>query len=238
VGWDNSLLLLDHTNFTSIYARLNYRIFINTVAMSTGYYPVILYPPLARQFAQGYERQEHLKASFQGCVALPDGNGTAKQGVSEKNFFRHLLSAFPGNLICQAVEFEIPGYSLRYSADFILYHHSSGLALDIEIDEPYAGDTGKPHHCTDVDDDKIRNRFFLTRNWGVVRFAEIQVVCHPWGCCKVIAQIIARLTGDNSVFMLLQNLADVPLQKCWTRREARLMAKNNYRQSYLQSRYQ
>jgi hypothetical protein len=200
--------------------------------MSTSYYPVILYPPLARRF-NAYQGREHLKASFQGCVQLPNGNGTAKQGVSEKEFFRHLLCAFPGNLICQAVEFEIPGYPQRYSADFILYHQFSGLALDIEIDEPYAGDTGKPHHCIDVDDDKIRNRFFLERNWGVVRFAEVQVVRHPWSCCKAIAQIIARLTGDDSVFILLQRLADVPLHKQWTKREARLMAKNNYRQSYL-----
>ncbi|MCC5602480.1 hypothetical protein [Nostoc favosum] len=201
--------------------------------MSTGYYPVFLYPPLARRFANGDRGKGYLKALFKGCVAFPDGNGTAKQGVSEKEFFRHLLCAFPGNLICQAVEFEIPGYPQRYSADFILYHQFSGVALDIEIDEPYAGDTGKPHHCIDVDDDKIRNRFFLERNWGVVRFAEVQVVRHPWSCCKAIAQIIARLTGDDSVFILLQRLADVPLQKQWTKREARLMAKNNYRQSYL-----
>uniref|UniRef100_A0A8J7AGX6 Uncharacterized protein n=1 Tax=Desmonostoc muscorum LEGE 12446 TaxID=1828758 RepID=A0A8J7AGX6_DESMC len=67
----------------------------------------------------------------------------------------------------------------------------------------------------------------------MVRFAEVQVVRHPWSCCKAIAQIIARLTGDDSVFILLQRLADVPLQKQWTKREARLMAKNNYRQSYL-----
>lgn len=201
--------------------------------MSTGYYPVILYPPLARRFANSDQKMGYLKALFQGYIALPDGNGTAKQGVSEKEFFRYLLCAFPGNIICQAVEFEIPGSPRRYSADFILYHQSSGLALDIEIDEPYTGDTGKPHHCIDVDDDKIRNRFFLQRNWCVVRFAEVQVVRHPWSCCKAIAQIIARLTGDDSVFILLQRLADVPLQKQWTKREARLMAKNNYRQSYL-----
>jgi very-short-patch-repair endonuclease len=202
--------------------------------MFTGYYPIILYPPLVRRlYTKDSTSQEHLKASFQGCVQLPNGNGTVKQGVSEKQFFRHLLCAFLENLICQAVEFEIPGSSRRYSADFILYHRFSGLALDIEIDEPYAGDTGKPHHCIDVDDDKIRNRFFLERNWGVVRFAEVQVVRHPWSCCKAIAQIIARLTGDDSVFILLQRLADVPLQKQWTKREARLMAKNNYRQSYL-----
>ncbi|MBD2199477.1 MULTISPECIES: hypothetical protein [Calothrix] len=201
--------------------------------MSNGYYPVILYPPLARRFANNDQKMGYLKALFQGYIALPDGNGTAKQGVSEKEFFRHLLCAFPGNLICQAVEFEIPGSPRCYSADFILYHQSSGLALDIEIDEPYTGDTGKPHHCIDVDDDKIRNRFFLKRNWGVVRFAEVQVVRHPWSCCKAIALFIARLTGDDSVFILLQRLADVPLQKQWTKREARLMAKNNYRQSYL-----
>ncbi|MBD2666238.1 hypothetical protein B6N60_04862 [Richelia sinica FACHB-800] len=206
--------------------------------MSTDYYPIVLYPPLARQWRSGNQRQKYLKASFQGCVALPDENSIAKQGVSERHFFRHLLAAFSGNLICQAVEFEIPGYPLRYSADFIFYHHSSGLALDIEIDEPYTGDTGKPHHCIDVEDDKIRNRFFLERNWVVIRFAEIQVVRHPWSCCKVIAQTIAKLTGDDNLFVLLQRWADVPLQKRWTKREARLRKRNNYRQSYLQDIYQ
>jgi len=82
--------------------------------MSTAYYPIILYPPLARRVTGDNQGQKHLKASFQGCVALPDDKSTAKQGVSEKQFFRHLLAAFPGNLICQAVEFEIPGYPLRY----------------------------------------------------------------------------------------------------------------------------
>jgi very-short-patch-repair endonuclease len=202
--------------------------------MLTGYYPIILYPPLTIGLSNKHPTNLlSLKASFKGCIVTSNGNDTAKQGVSEKEFFRHLLCAFPEYLICQAVEFEIPNHNQRYSADFILYHHSSGLALDIEIDEPYTGDTGKPHHCIDVDDDKIRNRFFLERNWGVVRFAEVQVVRYPWSCCKVIAQIIAKLTGDNSVFMLLQRLTDIPLQKCWTRREAKLMVKNNYRQSYL-----
>jgi hypothetical protein len=153
--------------------------------------------------------------------------------VSERHFFRHLLAAFPGNLICQAVEVEIFGYPFRYSADFISYHHSSGLALDIEIDEPYTGDAGKPHHCIDVDADKIRNRFLLGHNWVVIRFPEIQVVRYPWSCCKFIAQIITKLTGDDSLLMLLQRLADAPLQKCWTSCEARQMAKSNYRQSYL-----
>jgi len=50
--------------------------------MSTSYYPVILYPPLARRF-NAYQGREHLKASFQGCVQLPNVNGTAKQGVSQ-----------------------------------------------------------------------------------------------------------------------------------------------------------
>ncbi len=59
--------------------------------MSTSYYPVILYPPLARRFTNAYQAREHLKASLQGCVQLPNVNGTAKQGVSEKQFFRHLL---------------------------------------------------------------------------------------------------------------------------------------------------
>ncbi len=79
-------------------------------------------PPLVRRlYTKDSTSREHLKASFQGCVQLPNGNGTAKQGVSEKQFFRYLLCTFLENLICQLVEFEIPEYVCLKWYDVLKY---------------------------------------------------------------------------------------------------------------------
>jgi hypothetical protein len=185
-------------------------------------------------------RGEHLNAHanikrnfIEKWYKLPLTSCQVQQGVSEKSFFRYLLSYFANQIVCQSIPLQISGSNRHYWADFIIYHQNSGLALDIEIDEPYVGNTGKPHHCLDFDKDIRRNRFFLQRNWIIIRFAEIQVVNHPLSCCKVIAQTIAKITGDKSSLLILDSLPDLPLQKRWTNKEARQMAKNNYRQFYL-----
>jgi hypothetical protein len=201
---------------------------------SDGYYPVILYPPLVKQFCAVKSRlEQYPKALLRDIVKLPLTPCKVQQGVSENTFLRYLLSYFANQIVCQSVPLEIYGSNRYYWADFILYDRHFGLALDIEIDEPYVGNTGKPHHCLDFHKDIIRNRFFLQRNWVIIRFAEIQVVKYPLSCCKTIAQTIAKITGDKRNLMILDSLPDLPLQKRWTNKEARQMAKNNYRQFYL-----
>lgn len=189
---------------------------------------------------KGYERylqdllnrQNRLRALLLGCVQPPlKQESTAQQGVSEHTFYYWLLRYFPQ--VCQGGEFPIPDTSFRYSADFILYHKSSGLALDLEIDEPYEGRSGTPHHCSDDPKDARRNQFFLERNWVVVRFSEWQVVKHPVSCCKVIASVVAQITGDYSILIPFQGIVDLPPRKQWTTKEAARMAKERYRDTYL-----
>ncbi|MBR8839192.1 MAG: hypothetical protein DSM106950_35630 [Stigonema ocellatum SAG 48.90 = DSM 106950] len=176
-------------------------------------------------------RQKKLKALLNGRIQLPRDSSNAQQGVSEEQFFRYLLRYFP--TVCQGMEFQIPDSSFRYSADFILYHQQSGLAIDIEVDEPYEGRTGEPHHCTDQGKDSRRNQFFIENNWIVIRFSEKQVVQHPDSCCNVIARAIAQVTGDYSCLVSLQDVPALLLDKQWTIKQAKRMAKINYRQSYL-----
>ncbi|MEQ9552360.1 MAG: hypothetical protein RIM23_22445 [Coleofasciculus sp. G3-WIS-01] len=142
---------------------------------------------------------------------------------------------YPVILFCMGGDFPIPGTSWRYSADFILVHQPTGLAIDIEIDEPYEGRTGKPHHCVDRGKDSQRNRFFLERNWVVIRFSELQVVKYPDSCCKAIARVVAQITGDYRGLVRLQSIDDLTLHKQWTVKEARYMAKTRFRNSYLQA---
>ncbi len=182
------------------------------------------------------ERSKKLLFLLSKIVQSPSNQGNAgvQQGVSEKQFFIYLCRYFSGIYeFCMGAEFPIPGTSLSYTADFILIHQPTCLAIDIEIDEPYDGKTGKPHHCVDQNKDQQRNRFFLDRNWVVIRFSEYQVVKYPEGCCKAIAQVISQITGDHRGLIKLQNIKDLLPHKQWKNKEAVYMARTKFRNSYL-----
>lgn len=161
----------------------------------------------------------------------PNGISQARQGVSEQRFLQYLQQYFEE--VVQAAEFKIPSSQRSYSADFTVIHTPSGLGIDVEIDEPYAGKSKKPTHCCDADSDMRRNQLFLEWNWIVVRFTEKQVVQAPLSCCKFLAQAIAFVTGDRSYLKQLETEPDLLSVKPWTTREARAMAKRNYRLTYL-----
>jgi very-short-patch-repair endonuclease len=171
-----------------------------------------------------------LRRLLQGQVLQPSGISEAKEGVSEKDFYQSLIRIFPS--VTQGVKFDNPNYPYPYSADFILVH-SSGLSIDIEIDEPYVGHTKEPHHCIDQGKDEIRNEFFISNNWVVIRFSEKQVVKYPYRCCKVIAQAIAKVTGDYTFRSRLQNTPDLPVEPMWNIKQAKKWAKLDYRKTYL-----
>lgn len=182
------------------------------------------------------KRSKLLKRLLKEIVQPPaiQGKTGVQQGVSEKQFFVYLCRYFSGFYdFCMGGEFPIPGTSLRYTADFILVHQPTGLAIDIEIDEPYDGRTGKPHHCVDRGKDSQRNQFFLERNWVVIRFSELQVVKYPDACCQAIARVVSQIAGDYKGLAMLQNVVDLFFQKQWTTKEAIYMAKTKFRNSYL-----
>ncbi|MGA9382819.1 MAG: hypothetical protein WBV73_29000 [Phormidium sp.] len=185
------------------------------------------------------KRSKLLKKLLKEIVQPPASQGKieVQQGVSEKHFFVYLCRYFSGFYdFCMGGEFPIPGTSFRYTADFILVHQPTGLAIDIEIDEPYDGKTGKPHHCVDRNKDSQRNRFFLERNWVVIRFSELQVVKYPDACCKAIAKIVFQITGDYRSLVKLQNVKQLLPHKQWKVKEAVYMSKTKFRNSYLRRR--
>jgi hypothetical protein len=160
----------------------------------------------------------------------PIGISTAKQGISERQFGEYLQIYFED--VMQGAEFET-GKKWNYSADFLVWHPASGLGLDIEIDEPYVLLTKEPTHCSDRRGDRRRNQFFSHGGWIVVRFTERQVVEAPLSCCKAIAQVIVEVTGDRRYWNQLESIANLLPQRPWTVAEAKRMARNNYRLSYL-----
>ncbi|OKH36219.1 hypothetical protein NIES2119_18120 [[Phormidium ambiguum] IAM M-71] len=182
------------------------------------------------------KRSKLLKKLLKEIVQPPTSQGKieAQQGVSEKQFFVYLCRYFSDYYdFCMGGEFPIPSTSFSYTADFILIHQLSGLAIDIEIDEPYEGKTGKPHHCVDTNKDNQRNRFFLERNWVVIRFSELQVVKYPDACCQAIAKVVFQITGDYRSLVKLQNVKELLPHKQWKVKEAVYMSKTKFRNSYL-----
>jgi hypothetical protein len=161
---------------------------------------------------------------------------TAQEGATESFFLSHLREFLPSLYTVQGVPFAIPGSKLRYSCDFIAVHPETGIAADIEIDEPYVGTNnryGKPHHCFDCNRDNNRNQFFVQGNWIVIRFAEEQIALQPAACCKLIARVFAEVIGDPKIAEPLKTFPNLLPVKPWNTKTATAMARRNYRQTYL-----
>lgn len=178
------------------------------------------------------QREAQLRRQIEGKVLQPMGKSTATQGVSEKAFYRVLAQVFPK--VVQGVEFQNTEFPYPYSADFVLVHES-GLCIDIEVDEPYVGNTKAPHHCIDQGKDEIRNKFFTNGNWTVIRFSEQQAVKYPQSCCMVVAEVVAKISGDFTYLSQLQSVPTLPIDPMWTIKQAKKWAIADYRQTYLPS---
>jgi len=94
------------------------------------------------------------------------GISQARQGVSEERFMQYLQQYFEE--VVQAAEFKIPSSGRSYSADFTVIHTPSGIGIDVEIDEPYAGKSKKPTHCCDADSDMRRNQLDISKKQTIV----------------------------------------------------------------------
>ena len=177
---------------------------------------------------------ELLKANLDSSVIQPAGVSDAPVGRSEDAFATFLERYFPGRVRRQ-LEFPIPQSEKgrSFSTDFAVVLEEIGLYIDVEIDEPFDLKKKRPTHCIDDYHDRYRNGFFLQGNWIIVRFAEEQVVRYPKSCCREIASVVAQVTGLDK---FLKPLASEPILKPipqWTKKQARAMAKSNYRDTYL-----
>ena len=165
----------------------------------------------------------------------PQNRQNTTTGPSELLFEDTLKKHFA---VKAGVPFDIPGSDKQYVADFIVIDPSTGISIDVEIDEPYIASKeryGQPHHCIDSPLDDRRDQFFLNGNYIVIRFAEEQVIKYPNACCKIIAETLATVTGNHSIASPFSGLNyPIPVRR-WTTKEAQIMAQKNYRQRYLSS---
>ncbi len=150
-----------------------------------------------------------------------------KVGRTEEEFYYKLINHF-GNNIYINLGFAVAKSENLVVPDYIYFDPNSNLLIDIEIDEPYEIESGKPIHYVGIDN--WRDSYFLSRDFIVVRFAEEQVVKYPGNCCEVIQYLVETILSGKQVE--IERSFTMPSIKQWTEEEAHTMAYQKYRDHY------
>jgi very-short-patch-repair endonuclease len=146
-----------------------------------------------------------------------------KKGKTENYFFEKLKLHF-GNQIYINV---VPNEGINpYQPDFLLICKETGFHIDIEIDEPYTTTNEIIHY--EQTNDFERNEYFISINWGIIRFTEKQIIESSDNCCFLIASLLESLRNKKKIFS-----SNLKKDKKWNYSEGVEMCKNDYRNSYL-----
>ena len=102
--------------------------------------------------------------------------------------------------------------------------------IDIEINEPYIFDTGKPIHFIGCGDEE-RNQQLQDLGAFVIRFTEDQIRHSILICSKIVTkfQEFAE-TGDIALLKEVLELSEQIEQKRWSYKKAIIMAEHKYRE--------
>ena len=164
--------------------------------------------------------------SFRYCGNEDD----IKKGKSEISFFNKLKDSVPYDV---RNDLKIPVGSTFYYPDIVVIWQ--GLYIDVEIDEPYVEDDGKPIHYMEniagemTSVDCSRNLYFQKEGWEIIRFAEEQVVKYPQESIRYLHQVIQALLNNKSKNDM--PVFPYPVEK-WTEGKAVNYALNKYRDIY------
>ena len=147
------------------------------------------------------------------------------RGVSEI-FFLSKLARYFGNKIKMDIIPDSERYS-PFKPDFTFICPETQIHIDIEIDEPYSFKEKIAIHYQNSGDE-IRNNFFMSINWTVIRFSEKQIVENPDECVKTIESVyqsILKKSGEYEIY--------VETHKVWTYEESLILSQINFRNQYL-----
>lgn len=167
--------------------------------------------------------------SILGCNAFEG----IVSGVSEPKLFEALkkLKKIETEIeVIQNVSLPIKKRNYGYKPDIAILWKSKGIAIDVEIDEPYDIKSREPIHCTDDEKDYIRNAYFLENGWFVIRIAEEQVIKNVDGIYGYVSNIISVFAKDER---FAKDCSIDPVMR-WTKEEAQKMAADGYREKYLE----
>lgn len=159
---------------------------------------------------------------------------SAKKGISESYFF----SIISKNTILTDYKVLNNTCFASYYPDFV-FIHKSGIFIDVEIDEPYVGNSKEVIHFynreSDCFNDDYRNRKFASNGWIVIRFSENQIFKDPVGCLNYIDFIV-----NDTLKMKFHGNETNPYitpEKIWTKDVANEMAAFDYRKTYIPDNY-
>lgn len=146
------------------------------------------------------------------------------RGKSEITFLEKLITKFGDQVKVDQI---IENMNNSFIPDFVIICQETGVHIDVEIDEPYSLPEKKPIHYSDSEDD-LRDSFFNSINWVVVRFSEKQIYLQAQQCILLIEKLLYCIRHHQEFFF-----NDVSLShKGWTYEESLVMVKNNARNNY------
>lgn len=117
----------------------------------------------------------------------------------------------------------------KFIMDYSIYEENYGIAINIEIDEPYNLKNGEPLNCAESLKEAMRESTFIRNGWIVIRFAEEQAVRWPKESVSYIFSIIYSLIFYRDSY----DLGKLPLVDDWTETEAHKLAYSRHRNKYL-----
>ena len=154
-------------------------------------------------------------------------------GVSEPKLFealQRLKEVEPEIEVIKNVTLPIKKRNYGYKPDIAILWKSKGIAIDVEIDEPYDIKSRRPIHGLDDEKDYIRNAYFLENGWFVIRIAEEQVIKNVDGIYGYVSKIISVFAKDER---FTRDCSIDPVMR-WSKEEAKKMAVDGYREKYLE----
>jgi hypothetical protein len=146
------------------------------------------------------------------------------KGKTEDYFLNILTKYFSTEI---KIDMKLITFNSAFYPDYVYESKKYGFYIDIEIDERYDFHTKKPIHYIGSEDEE-RNKYFLDRNWFVIRFAEEQILNHSNECCLFIKQVIDIIINPD-LFNAYSSFNNMQKIKRWTYEEAYLDGKNNVR---------
>lgn len=114
----------------------------------------------------------------------------------EKQFAKLLKKVLAGTAIEVITDgcFKFTDGGYTYPTSILLCdRENKGLAIDLEIDEPYALPDFTPRHYIEDSSDSMRDSVLNANGWAVVRFAEKQIVESCEICCNFVLSLINSL---------------------------------------------
>ncbi len=184
-------------------------------------YPVVLFPcsasPLLLPREGRSDSYPYLRDTLLGGLSRLEGE---REGV----------------IVRSGCHLPVLGRSIPYGIMAAVCCEKEGLYIDVEIDAPYDGISRICTHCTDDDEDSLRDAYFREMGWVVVRFSEHQVHRNCPSCVSIIEAIVDLCLGGGSQGTgknLLSAIGLLPSAPKWNTFTASEMEKGMAREQYL-----